>query len=357
MNRVIHKSIAECIGNTPVIEIIDSLVPKGKTLFAKLEFCNPGFSIKDRTALGLIKAAMASGKLARGGCLVESTSGNLGKSLAMLGAVYGFHVIVVIDAKTSPSVIRWCEAYGAQLEMVCETDENGGYQKTRVARVQKLLKIYPGAVWLNQYDNADNPAFHYSTTGEEVASLQVDAVVGSVSTGGHLCGVARKVREKRPSTTIVACDVAGSAVFGGRFHSYLVNGAGLSWRSKNTNLTVLDKICIVSDQEAISICRLFARENGLLMGGSGGLVITGSLAWLRQSSAQTALAIIPDTGANYLDEIYNNDWLADKGISLLSRNELDNHIRNKRIDNVDWFDDEPLPVSAAANVEAPGPAS
>jgi 2,3-diaminopropionate biosynthesis protein SbnA len=354
MDRLIHKSIADCIGNTPVVEIDDRMVPDGKKLFVKLEFHNPSFSIKDRTALGLIKAAMASGKLTRGGCLVESTSGNLGKSLAMLGAVYGFRVIVVIDAKTSPSVIRWCEAYGAQLEMVRETDENGGYQKTRVARVHKLLKMYPDAVWLNQYDNGDNPAFHYSTTGEEVAALQVDAVVGSVSTGGHLCGVGRKVREKRPATTVVACDVEGSAVFGGQFHSYLVNGAGLSWRSKNTDLAVLDKICIVSDQEAISVCRLFAKDNGLLMGGSGGLVICGSLAWLKQSSAQSVLAIIPDTGANYLDQIYNDAWLAEKGISLLSRDELDEHMSTKRICDVNWFGDEELAVSATANAGASG---
>lgn len=352
MNSVIHKSIAECIGNTPVVQINDRLVPNDKQLFVKLEFYNPSFSIKDRTALGLIKAAMASGKLARGGCLIESTSGNLGKSLAMLGATYGFRVIVVIDAKTSPGVIRLCEAYGAQLEMVRETDENGGYQKTRVARVQKLLKMHPDAVWLNQYDNGDNPAFHYATTGEEVAALHADAVVGSVSTGGHLCGVGRKVREKRPATTVLACDVEGSAVFGGPFHAYLVNGAGLSWRSKNTDLAVLDKTCIVSDQEAFSACRLFARDNGLLVGGSGGMVLFGALAWLKQSSAQSAVAIIPDTGANYLDQIYNNAWLAEKGISLLSRDELDERLNTKRISDVDWFDDEELDVPAMANASA-----
>src|SRR5205823_8999261 len=171
-------SIAECIGNTPVIEVHDSLIPENKQLLVKLEYFNPGFSIKDRTALGLIKAAMAKGRLSKGGTLIESTSGNLGKSLAMLGAVFGFRVIVVIDAKTSPTVIRWCEAYGAQMEMVRETDENGGYQKTRVARVRKLLEKYPDAVWPNQYDNYDNPAFHYITTGEEVASLGIDVVAG-----------------------------------------------------------------------------------------------------------------------------------------------------------------------------------
>lgn len=334
MHSTICGSIADCIGNTPVVEIHGSLVPENKHLFAKLEYYNPSFSIKDRTALGLVKAALASGKLKKGATLIESTSGNLGKSLAMLGAVYGFHVIVVIDAKTSESVIRWCKAYGAELEMVRETDENGGYQKTRVARVKKLLEKYPNAVWPNQYDNEDNPAFHFATTGEEVAELGIDVVVGSVSTGGHLCGISRKVKQRKPQTTVIACDVEGSTVFGGAFHPYLVSGSGLGWRSSNTDLSVLDKICILSDQEAISACRLMARESGLLVGGSSGLVLCGSVAWLKQTSAQSVVAIIPDSGVNYLDQIYNDEWLAEKGVDLLSSSELDEHLRTKRIFNV-----------------------
>lgn len=346
MDSRICTNVAECIGNTPVVEVRNSLVPEGKHLFVKLESYNPSFSIKDRTALGLVKAAMASGKLAEGGTLIESTSGNLGKSLAMLGAVFGFHVIVVIDAKTSPTVIRWCEAFGAQMEMVVETDENGGYQKTRVARVKKLLEEHPEAVWLNQYDNADNPWFHYSTTGEEVAALEADAVVGSVSTGGHLCGIARKIKEKRPQTTVLACDVEGSAVFGGTFHSYLVNGAGLSWRSKNIDLSVLDKVCMVADQEAISACRIFARETGLLMGGSGGLVLCGSLTWLKQSAARSAVAIIPDTGANYMEQIYSNEWLREKGIRLLDKDQLNGCLQSKAIADAEWFSDEGMAAAA-----------
>jgi 2,3-diaminopropionate biosynthesis protein SbnA len=347
MDCTINANIAECIGNTPVVEIHDHLIPAGKRLLVKLEYYNPSFSIKDRTALGLVRAAMASGKLAKGGTLIESTSGNLGKSLAMLGAVYGFRVIVVIDARTSPSLIRWCEAYGATLEMVRETDENGGYQKTRVARVRKLLEKYPEAIWPNQYDNEDNPRFHYSTTGEEVAALEVDAVAGSVSTGGHLCGISRKVREKRPGTTVIACDVEGSAVFGGVFRSYLVNGAGLSWRSQNTDLAVLDKVCISSDQEAISMCRLLARESGLLFGGSAGLVVCGSLAWLKQSSAKTAVAIIPDAGSNYLDQIYNDEWLAGKGIGLLTRGELDECLKTKSVFDAGMYCREQAAVAQA----------
>jgi 2,3-diaminopropionate biosynthesis protein SbnA len=337
MQSEIYKSLADCIGNTPVVEVSSSLIPENKRLLVKLEYCNPSFSIKDRTALGLVKAAMRAGKLKKGGTLIESTSGNLGKSLAMLGAVYGFRVIVVIDVKTTPSVVRWCRAFGAQMEIVRETDENGGYQKTRVARVKQLLEQYPDAIWPDQYDNEDNPAFHAASTGEEVAALEPDVVVGSVSTGGHLCGISRKVKEKRPGTTVIACDVEGSAVFGGTFHSYLVNGSGLSWRSRNTDISVLDKLCILSDQEAISACRLLAKESGLLVGGSSGLVLCGSIAWLKQTPAESVVAIIPDSGANYLDQIYNDEWLMEKGITLLDHNELDEHLSTKRIFNMEEY--------------------
>ena len=345
MQNAIYNSLVDCIGNTPVVEVYGSLIPENKRLLVKLEYCNPGFSIKDRTALGLVKVAMSSGRLKKGGILIESTSGNLGKSLAMLGAVYGFHVIVVVDVKTSPSVIRWCQAFGAQIEVVREPDENGGYQKARVARVQEMLQQYPEAVWPNQYDNEDNPNFHSATTGEEVAGLEPDVVVGSVSTGGHLCGVSRKVKEKKPGTIVLACDVEGSAVFGGNFHSYLVSGSGLSWRSKNTDLSVLDKVCILSDQEAISACRLLARETGLLVGGSSGLVLCGSLALLKQSSAKSVLAIIPDSGANYLEQIYNDEWLAQKGITLLDRNELNERLQSKRIFDIEDYCSEQLSMS------------
>jgi 2,3-diaminopropionate biosynthesis protein SbnA len=358
MDSEIYGSIAECIGNTPVVEVHDSLIPENKRLLVKLEYYNPSFSIKDRTALGLVKAAMASGRLAKGGTLIESTSGNLGKSLAMLGAVYGFQVIVVIDAKTSPTVIRWCEAYGARMEMVLEADENGGYQRTRVARVKRLLEQYPDAVWLNQYDNEDNPSYHYCTTGEEVAALHAEVVAGSVSTGGHLCGISRKLKEKRPGTTVIACDVEGSTVFGGKFHSYLVNGSGLSWRSKNTDLSVLDKVCIVSDQEAFSVCRLLAKGSGLLVGGSAGLVVCGSLAWLKQSSARSVLAIIPDTGANYMDQIYNDDWLAQKKVKLLSRDELNERLQVKPVLDIKQFcGEEEDADSSKSNAIAAGSSS
>ncbi|OPD40909.1 pyridoxal-phosphate dependent enzyme [Bacillus thuringiensis] len=315
-------SITECIGNTPVVALNDALIPEGKKLFLKLDYFNPNLSVKDRTALGLVKSALDSGKLKVGGVLIESTSGNLGKSLSMLGAVYGFKVIIVVDPKISPSILKWYKAYGAQVEMVHNSDPSGGYQKSRIQRVQELLSKYPDAYWPNQYDNPNNPAYHYETTGKEVLTLPIDSVVGAVSTGGHLCGVAKLVKKEKPHINIVACDVQGSAVFNNCFSPYLINGVGLSWRGENTNLEVIDKIGIASDQEAISICRLLAKEHGLMIGGSGGLAVFTALSWLANSDAKSALAIIPDTGVNYLDQIYDDEWLIEKNVSLIDRVEI-----------------------------------
>lgn len=325
----VMDNIEACIGNTPIVELKHALVPSGKKLLLKLEAFNPTFSIKDRTAIGLVRPALDQGKLKLGGILIESTSGNLGKSLAMLGAMIGFRVILVVDPKVSSSLLNWYKAYGAEVVIVHIPDALGGYQGPRLQKVQELLKQHPDAYWPNQYDNKDNPDFHYATTALEIAELDTDAVIGAVSTGGHFCGIARQLKEQKVKKTTVACDVAGSAVFGGNFKPYLINGIGLAWRSQNVDFSVLDKVCIISDQEAISINRLLARETGILMGGSGGLVVFAALAWLSQSLEQSALAIIPDAGVNYLDQFYDDKWLAEKNITLLKQTDLQHRILAK----------------------------
>ncbi|MDH8001277.1 cysteine synthase family protein [Bacillus cereus] len=327
---MIFSKITDCIGNTPVITLEDELVPTGKKLFLKLEYFNPNFSVKDRTAFGLVKDALNKGRLKPGGILVESTSGNMGKSLAMLGAVYQFRVLIVADPKISPGLLQWYKAYGAEIEMVTEPDEDGGYQKTRYLRIQELLHQYPDAYWPNQYDNPQNPSYHYETTARELIDLPMEAIVGAVSTGGHLCGIGRFIKEKKPEVQVIACDVKGSAIFQHSFQPYLINGVGLSWRSGNTDLSVIDQICMFSDQEAISTCRLLAKDHGVMIGGSGGLAVISALSYLHHSDVNSVLAIIPDTGMNYLDQIYNDDWLETKEITLLDRSQLKNNIVHKQ---------------------------
>lgn len=327
-------SITEVVGLTPIVSIYDPIIiPASKQLYLKLEYFNPNFSIKDRTAMGLVKDAIAKGALKPGGILIESTSGNLGKALAMFGAVYRFNVIIVVDPKVNRSVLNWVKAYGAQVELVTEPDEFGGFQQTRLQRVRELLDANPGAFWPNQYDNPSNPLYHEVITSEEIRCLAVDCVAGSVSTGGHLTGIGRRLKRENSNTRVLAVDVDGSVALGGSFHPYKLNGVGLAWRAANTDLTAYDFGCTVTDQEAISTCRLMAAQHGVLVGGSGGLVIAAAIAYLRTADARSCLAIVPDSGINYLDQIYDDDWIQRHGISLMTREALVHSLAAGRIRN------------------------
>lgn len=323
MQRGVTKDLRGLIGHTPVFELQDSLVDRGKRLYLKLEAFNPNLSVKDRTALALIDSAMKKGALAPGGTIIESTSGNLGKSLAMLGASMGFRVIVVVDPKVPPTILNWYRAYGAEVDLVDTPDANGSFQRARIARVKELLELNPGAHWPNQYDNLDNQEGHCSNTGPEVmedaAALGVEAIVGSVSTGGHLCGIAMHVKRKDPAMKVFAGDVRGSAIFSPSFSPYLINGLGLGWRAGNTRTDVLDGVILGTDVQAVSLCRLLAKEHGLLLGGSSGIVLFASLAALSQDLTDSVLAILPDSGVSYLDQIYDDRWAKENGIAPLDR--------------------------------------
>lgn len=324
---IVHR-VDELIGNTPIIELAHPLLPEGKKLLLKLESFNPTFSIKDRTALGLIEHALDTGKLKRGGIVIESTSGNLGKSLAMLGAVLNFRVILVVDPKTSQTMRNWCEAYGAEVVVVTQTDDEGGYQKTRIQKVQDLLAAYEHAYWPNQYDNHANPDFHYYHTAAELLELDMESIFGAVSTGGHMTGIARFIKKQKPEVEIIACDVQGSAVFGHKFAPYLLNGVGLSWKSANFDSSYFNSLCTVDDQSAISMCHLLAKDSGLLVGGSSGLVVFAALSHLIQDRSDKALCIIADSGTNYLHQIYDKNWLAEQEITLLDRKQLSQSMRH-----------------------------
>lgn len=318
------NSVCDLIGDTPIITINHDLIPEGKILKIKLEMFNPTFSVKDRTALGLIRKAFETGKLVKGGLVIESTSGNLGKSLAMLSASMNFRLMVIVDPKVSLNTINWFRSFGAVVDMVTIPDSSGGYQKSRLRRVQELLSEFPDAFWPNQYDNPDNPIYHEEVTAIEFLDLPIEMVAGTVSTGGHFCGISKGIKSKRPDIKCMACDVKGSAIFGQPFHPYLLNGLGLSWRSQNTDLSIFDCLSTVTDQEAISICRIMAKDLGLLLGGSSGVAIFAALKALHTTDIKSVLAIAPDTGINYLDQIYDDNWLSEKNVKLLSKLDIRN---------------------------------
>lgn len=318
------QGIASLIGNTPTLTITDGLVPAGKTLILKLEAFNPTLSVKDRTALGLVLAGFSSGRLRKGGTLVESTSGNLGKALAMLGAALKFKVVVVVDPKIPKATAAMYAALGAEMIVVDRADEAGGFQKNRIKAVKEYVERNPDAYWPNQYDNKSNPLFHYSTTAVEIlgGAYRFDALVGAVSTGGHLSGIARRIKAERPGTTIVACDSTGSAIFKDSFAPYLINGIGLGWRSANLDCEIIDRYCLVSDQQAISMCLSMAKNEGILVGGSGGAVIFSALNHLHMSQDRSVLALVPDSGINYLDQIFDVTWREKHAVEVMQDPQL-----------------------------------
>jgi cysteine synthase len=234
----------------------------------------------------------------------------------MIGAAMGFGVTVVVDPKVSSSALNWYRAYGATVDMVTAPDQSGGYQQSRIARVKELLKADPNAYWPNQYDNPDNPDYHCEVTSKEFLQYDYDVLAGCVSTGGHLSGIAKGLKSYNSSMKVLACDVKGSAVLGGNFSPYLLNGVGLAWRSSNTHLEHFDYTAIVEDKYAISMCRILARECGVLLGGSAGLVAFGALQLLYNSDVNSILAIMPDSGSNYLDTLYDDNWVREKGIVI-----------------------------------------
>jgi 2,3-diaminopropionate biosynthesis protein SbnA len=320
---MIFKDIASVIGRTPVIQT-KPFGPGMHEIYLKLEGVNPGSSIKDRAALGLILDAERRGLLKPGGTIVESTSGNLGKSLAMLGPARGYRVVLVMDPKVAPAVVAFCRAFGAIVDMVERPDETGGFQRPRIRRVKQLVAEMPGAYWPNQYDNPANPAMHEATTAQEIiADLpDLDYLVASASTGGHLSGIARAIKSASPGSKVVAVDAQGSSVFGFPYKPFLLNGLGLAWTPGNVDVRVIDEVSLVRDDDAYSGCRLLAQRDGLLVGGSGGAVFFACLALASRhlgDRPRKILGVIADTGANYLDTIYNDEWVAGHGVELITQ--------------------------------------
>lgn len=333
---VMCDAIEELIGNTPVLRLNGGLIPQGKELLLKLEYFNPNFSIKDRTAWGLIKYSIEKGDLKTGDIIIESTSGNLGKSLAMFGASKNFEVILVVDPKIDKSLLNMYKAYGAKIVTVTEKDDKGSYQKTRINKVEEIILSNPekSFFWPNQYENDFNQKYHYNNTSNEFLNVKADFITSPVSTGGHISGIAEKLKEVQSEIDIIGADVKGSCIFENNGHSYLLNGVGLSWKSSNLKEEYIDFYSIIPDDLAISICRYFSKNYGLLIGGSAGLSIATALKALQKSSYKKGLAIVPDTGINYLNQIYDDEWTNSQGISIKKSEELRNGINNIEIKKV-----------------------
>lgn len=308
------------IGETPLRRIQLRIDQKSRTAYLKLEGHNPGGSIKDRTALGLIRSLAATGQLRAGARLLESSSGNLAISLAMLARDHGYHFTAVVDPKMTAENMRRLDALGAETRIVQSPDETGGYLLSRLACVREMLAEDPGLLWTNQYSNPANPEAHYRGTAPEIhrqMEQRVDAVFVAVSTGGTLAGIGRFLREASPDTRIIAVDASGSLALGGSPRVRKLTGIGSSRRSDFATPDLYDELAYVEDGEAIAFCRALDDATGIKIGGSSGAALAACARYLQaHDHVERAVCICPDRGEHYASSIFSDTWLAQNALEF-----------------------------------------
>lgn len=302
---------------TPVVDIALKIGSRWRKVGLKLEAHNPSGSIKYRTACGLITELEASGRLAPGVPLVESTSGNLGVALAFLSQARGYRFTAVTDPKTDPAILEHMRSMGAVVISVTEPDEAGGYLLSRLAMVRRMLAEDQAWVWPNQYENPANPQIHFSATAPEVCRQRpgLDAVFIAASTGGTLAGVGRYLKSASPSVRVVGVDIRGSRVFGHPSGKRLITGIGSSRPSLFLRPGDYDDVVIVDDQEAITACHSLQDNLGIGLGGSAGAVVAACARYLKEHpEIAQPVCVCPDGRVNYVNTLYDPGWLAEHGL-------------------------------------------
>ena len=310
------NSLLDLIGNTPLVKL-DRTAGETKTLvLAKVEYLNPGGSVKDRIASRMIDAAEASGELQPGGTIVEPTSGNTGVGLALVAQQRGYKCVFVCPDKVSEDKRNVLKAYGAEV-VVCPTAVAPEHPDSYY-NVSDRLSNQPGAWKPNQYANPHNPRSHYETTGPEIwkqTDGKITHFVCGVGTGGTISGIGRYLKEQNPDVQIIGADPAGSVYSGGTGRPYLVEGVGEDFWPETYDRDIADRIIEVSDADSFAFTRRLAREDGLLVGGSSGMAAFAAVQLANEIDDPDAVVVVllPDSGRGYLTKVFNDDWLARYG--------------------------------------------
>jgi cystathionine beta-synthase len=313
----IHESVLELIGETPLVRL-SRLEPGLRTpLVAKVEFLNPGGSVKDRPAVAMIDAAERDGKLRPGGTLVEPTSGNTGLGLAMVAALRGYRVIAVMPDKMSREKIDTLRAFGAEV-VVCPTAVEPDSPQSYYRVADRLTEEIDGAFQPNQYFNQANPEAHFGSTGPELwrqTDGDLTHLVIAVGTGGTITGMGRYLKQQNPNIEVIGADPEGSIYSGGPIHPYRVEGIGEDFWPESFDPDIVDRYVTVSDQDSFLMARRLVAREGLFAGGSTGTALCAAVQVARELDDPEAMVatLIPDGGRPYVSKVFNDSWMREYG--------------------------------------------
>jgi cystathionine beta-synthase len=323
----IFNNIIETIGNTPIVKLNKITAHIPALIAAKVEYGNPGNSIKDRMALKMIEDAEKDGRLKPGGTIIECTSGNTGMGLAIVGIVKGYKCIFTTTTKQSKEKADILRALGAEV-YICPTNVEPEDPESYYSVAKRLAKEIPNSVWMNQYDNLSNRTAHYESTGPEIwkqTDGKITHMIVGIGTGGTICGTGKFLKEQNPDIKVWGVDTYGSILKQmhetGTYdpkdiHSYVTEGIGEDFVPQNYDFSVIDYIEKVGDKEAALMQRRLAKEEGLFLGNSAGSAVQGLLQIHEKfplKSTDLVVVITHDHGSRYVGKFFNDDWMREKG--------------------------------------------